>query len=71
MHLTPRLPLPEASPLSFSPARLRALLALWQARVRVRRQLADLARGNPHLVEDIGLTRRQLAAEVAKPFWRA
>ncbi|QRY77160.1 hypothetical protein JVX91_16235 [Pseudomonas sp. PDNC002] len=71
MNDTPRVLLSEASPW---PVSLRALLelpALWQARARVRRQLAVMARANPHLIADIGLTRRQVALEIAKPFWRA
>ncbi|MBD9680259.1 DUF1127 domain-containing protein [Pseudomonas sp. PDM18] len=70
MNDTPRLLLPEASLRPFSLLSLMQLLALWQARARVRRQLACMARANPHLIEDIGLTRRQVAQEIAKPFWR-
>ncbi|MBD9517516.1 DUF1127 domain-containing protein [Pseudomonas sp. PDM22] len=71
MNHTPRLLLPEASRRSFSLSSLLQLLALWQTRARVRRQLACMARANPHLIEDIGLTRRRVAQEIAKPFWRA
>ncbi|TLP73427.1 DUF1127 domain-containing protein [Pseudomonas nitroreducens] len=71
MNHTPRLLLPEASLRSFNLHALLQLLALWQARARVRCQLASMARANPHLIEDIGLTRRQVAQEIAKPFWRA
>ncbi|MDF3868280.1 hypothetical protein P3W53_27720 [Pseudomonas denitrificans (nom. rej.)] len=70
MNDTPRLLLPEASRRSFSLPSLLQLLALWQTRARVRSQLACMARANPHLIEDIGLTRRQVAQEIAKPFWR-
>ncbi|WP_296288419.1 hypothetical protein [Pseudomonas sp.] len=71
MNDTPRLLLSEASHRPLSLPALLELLALWQARSRVRGQLASMARANPHLIEDIGLTRRQVALEVAKPFWRA
>lgn len=71
MNDTPRLLLSEASCRPFSLPALLGLLALWRARTRVRRQLASMARANPHLVEDIGLTRCQVAMEIAKPFWRA
>ncbi|WP_236201966.1 DUF1127 domain-containing protein [Pseudomonas pseudonitroreducens] len=71
MNHTPRLLLPEVSLRSLSLPTLWQLLALWQARARLRRQLAGMARANPHLIEDIGLTRRQVALEIGKPFWRA
>ncbi len=71
MNDTPRLLLSEAPSGHFGPSAVPELLALWQARARLRRQLAVMARTNPHLIEDIGLTRRQVATEIAKPFWRA
>ena len=37
------------------------------ARGRTRRRLARL---DPHLLEDIGLTRDDVVRECAKPFWR-
>ena len=30
-----------------------------------------MSKANPHLIDDIGLTRRQVEAEIAKPFWQA
>lgn len=71
MNDTPRLLLSEAPPRHFSPSAVLELLALWKARARLRQQLAVMARANPHLIEDIGLTRRQVVLEIAKPFWRA
>ncbi|UCL84798.1 DUF1127 domain-containing protein [Pseudomonas sp. HS-18] len=71
MNDTPRLLLSEAPSGHFGPSAVPELLALWQARARLRQQLAMMARANPHLIEDIGLTRRQVATEIAKPFWRA
>ena len=29
-----------------------------------------MSKDNPHLIDDIGLTRRQVEAEIAKPFWQ-
>ena len=71
MNDTPRLLLSKASTRSLSPLALLELLSLWQTRARVRRQLASLARAHPYLIDDIGLTRRQVGLEIAKPFWRA
>ncbi len=47
-------------------ARLQVILN-WLERNRQRRRLADL---EPWLLEDIGVSRVQAAAEAAKPFWR-
>jgi uncharacterized protein YjiS (DUF1127 family) len=52
------------------PATLQNLVASWRWRMRYRRELLQKARHDPHLLEDIGLTRRQVEAEIAKPFWR-
>jgi len=52
-------------------ARLRDLLATWRERTRLRRALRRMLTRTPHLIDDIGLTRRQAEAEAAKPFWRA
>jgi uncharacterized protein YjiS (DUF1127 family) len=40
---------------------------VWQERARQRRQLRTL---NDHMLRDIGLTRADVMAESAKPFWR-
>lgn len=48
----------------------RSLLAAWRWRIRFRWELARKAQENPRLIADIGLTRRQVEAEIAKPFWR-
>jgi len=40
---------------------------LWAERARQRRHLARL---DARLLEDIGLTATEAAAEVEKPFWR-
>jgi len=48
----------------------RAAEALWQwsERARQRRQLSGLT---PRELEDVGISMKAAAAEVAKPFWRA
>ncbi|RWO93020.1 MAG: DUF1127 domain-containing protein [Mesorhizobium sp.] len=51
-------------------ATLRSIIAAWDERKRFRWELEQMAKDNPHLIDDIGLTRRQLEAEIAKPFWR-
>jgi len=43
-------------------------LGLW-ARQRQRLALRDLA-DDPHLLNDLGLTRQQALEEADKPFWR-
>lgn len=50
-------------------ATLRSIIAIWEERKRVRWELEQMAKANPHLIDDIGLTRRQVEAEIAKPFW--
>ena len=51
-----------------SRARRRGLVRTWLRRARDRR---DLARLDPHLIEDVGVSRAWLEAETSKPFWRA
>jgi uncharacterized protein YjiS (DUF1127 family) len=55
----------------FSLATLQSIIAAWEERKRVRWDLEQRSKDNPHLLQDIGLTRRQVEAEIAKPFWRA
>ncbi len=43
-------------------------LGEWNERSRQRRHLLQLS---DHLLRDIGVTRVQVEAEAAKPFWRA
>jgi uncharacterized protein YjiS (DUF1127 family) len=50
---------------------LREVIAIWDERQRFRRDLAQKSKANPHLIDDIGLTKRQVEAEIAKPFWQA
>lgn len=51
-------------------ATLRSMIAAWGERMRFRRELAQKSKDNPHLIADMGLTRWQVEAEIAKPFWR-
>ena len=52
-------------------AALRNLMATWSWRSRFRRDLAHKSKDEPHLIDDIGLTRQQVEAETVKPFWQA
>jgi uncharacterized protein YjiS (DUF1127 family) len=45
-----------------------AVVVTWNARYRMRRELARL---DPHLLRDIGLSDCQARHEAAKPFWSA
>ncbi|RWQ20516.1 DUF1127 domain-containing protein [Mesorhizobium sp.] len=51
-------------------ATLRSIIAAWDDRKRFRWEFEQMAKDNPHLIDDIGLTRRQVEAEIVKPFWR-
>lgn len=46
------------------------MIAIWGERQCFRRELERKSKDNPHLIGDIGLTRWQVEAEIAKPFWR-
>ena len=50
--------------------RAAALIQGWSERRRQRESLNNLAELNPHLLNDIGLTRDDALREAAKPFWR-
>lgn len=52
------------------PAALRSIIAAWRERIRFRWELAQKAKANPHLIDDMGLTKQQAEAEIAKPFWQ-
>ncbi|WP_119460923.1 DUF1127 domain-containing protein [Rhodospirillaceae bacterium SYSU D60014] len=60
----------EVSRRRYSLATLRRIIATWRERIRFRRKLEQMSKANRHLIDDIGLTRRQVEAEIAKPFWR-
>ena len=54
----------------FSLASLRNMIATWGERTRFRRELEQKLKDDPHLIADIGLTKREFEAEIAKPFWQ-
>ncbi len=54
-----------------SRATLQNIIATWKERIRFRWNLAQMAKDNPHLIDDIGLTKRQVEAELIKRFWQA
>ncbi|GLS39971.1 hypothetical protein GCM10010869_55680 [Mesorhizobium tianshanense] len=49
---------------------LRSIIATWRERIRFRWELEQMLKANPHLIDDIGLTKRQAEAEIAKRFWQ-
>jgi len=55
----------------FNPIRLLTSAAntvfVWQERAEQRYRLAAL---DDHILQDVGLSRADAAAEAAKPFWR-
>ncbi|MGB3388582.1 MAG: DUF1127 domain-containing protein [Pseudaminobacter sp.] len=65
-----RVVLTKAAHRRYSRATLRGIMATWRERMRFRRELERKSRDDPHLIDDIGLTKRQVEAEIAKPFWR-
>ena len=55
----------------YSLSTLRNIIATWRQRTRFRWDLKQMARDNPHLIDDIGLTTQQAEEEIAKlPFWQ-
>jgi uncharacterized protein YjiS (DUF1127 family) len=54
----------------YSLATLRSIVATWSERIRFRWKLEQLAKESPHLIDDIGLTRGQVEAEIVKRFWQ-
>ncbi|WP_164924335.1 DUF1127 domain-containing protein [Sinorhizobium fredii] len=70
MNVTP--PVGPAEPSRRHPrlATLRSIAATWRRRTRFRWELEQGLKDDPHLIADIGLTRRQAEAEIAKPFWQ-
>ena len=54
----------------YSLASLRSIVVIWSERIRVRWELQQMSKANPHLIDDIGLTPRQVEAEIARPFWQ-
>jgi uncharacterized protein YjiS (DUF1127 family) len=62
--------LAEAPRRHYSLAILRSIITTWEERKRLRWELEQMSKDNPHLIDDIGLTRRRVEAEIAKPFWQ-
>lgn len=61
----------QASRRRYSLATLRNTIATWREQTRFRWDLKRISEVNPHLIDDIGLTERQVEEEVAKlPFWQ-
>ena len=71
MNDTPPVEPAEMSHRRYSLAILRSIFATWDKRKRLRSELEQMSKANPHLIDDIGLTKRQVEAEIAKPFWQA
>jgi len=58
-------------PRRYSLAALRGFLAARRRQARFRFDLKRIASDNPHLIDDIGLTKDMVEAEIAKlPFWQ-
>lgn len=56
---------------SARPRSLRSMVADWRERTRFRWDLRRMSEISPHLIDDIGLTKRQAEEEIAKlPFWQ-
>ena len=73
MNDTPTLasaPHQAASRRHYSLGSMRSIIATWRWRIRSRWELEQRSKANPHLIDDIGLTKRQVEAEIAKPFWQ-
>ncbi len=60
--------LPTVAAPKMARAGLAGLMLMWRDRLRDRDQLAAFTERD---LRDIGLTRADMLAEVAKPFWRA
>jgi len=47
------------------------LVDSWRRRQRYRGEIRRLMKVGPHMIADIGLTRREAEHELAKRFWQA
>lgn len=63
-ELSPGRPLPPLSRLAVALART---VVAWEGRHRARRGLARL---DPHMLRDIGISVQEASDEISKPFWR-
>ncbi|QEN87321.1 DUF1127 domain-containing protein [Labrys sp. KNU-23] len=50
-------------------AMLPRMIATWRQRIYFRRDLEEMAKANPHLIDDIGMKKWQVETEIAKHFW--
>ena len=62
---------PASASRRYTLSSVRQLISVWRARRRFRWDLEQIAQNNPHLIDDIGLRRWQIEAEIAKRFWEA
>jgi uncharacterized protein YjiS (DUF1127 family) len=46
------------------------IFATWRERVVLRRALAEMLEANPHMIDDIGMTKQEVEAEITKRFWQ-
>ncbi|RUU02558.1 DUF1127 domain-containing protein [Mesorhizobium sp. USDA-HM6] len=61
----------RTSPRRYSLATLQSTIAAWREQTRFRWDIKRMSQASPHLIDDIGLTRRQAEEEIAKlPFWQ-
>lgn len=62
---------PRSRTRSHSPVEtLKRMVAAWRERNHFHLELERKLKGDPHLIDDIGLTRRQVEEELARPFWQ-
>lgn len=55
----------------YSLSAVPSLIAAWREQTRFRWELKRISQDSPHLIDDIGLTARQVEDEIAKlPFWQ-
>lgn len=57
----------QLTPVSAAALRIVVALVKWEERHRTRRGLTRL---DAHLLEDVGLTRTDVARELARPGWK-
>ena len=55
---------------SSSLEKLQSIVTLFQVYMERHQQRKHLARLDPRLLKDVGLTREQVAEEVGRPFWK-
>jgi uncharacterized protein YjiS (DUF1127 family) len=53
----------------FAMGRFR-IFSIWCERVSHRQALGEMLAANPHLIDDIGMTKREAEEEITKRFWQ-